>query len=130
MGIHKITSQVIDYAERAADMADAAQGKHHRRTSGSGWLLLPASGAAVYALLRSERFSRQAKGVIQDAKTRATELPEDLLTLVRETVNGDGASSRAEGQASRQTSSARKPASGRKTTARKRTARKTASASR
>ena len=61
-GIQKFSAQVIDYAERLSDMADAAQGK--RRGSGvrvSRWMLLPASGAAVYALLQSDRFSRQAK---------------------------------------------------------------------
>lgn len=125
MGIHKITSQVIDYAERVADMADAAQGKHHRRDGKSGWLLLPASGAAVYALLRSERFSRQAKGVIDDAKTRASELPEDLIGLVREAVNGNGATQTGR-QASRPTSPPRTRSSSRKTAARKTTARKTA----
>ena len=122
-GIHRVTSQVIDYAERVADMADAAQGKHRRSGGKARWLFLPASGAAMYALLRSDSLSRQAKGVIDDAKARASELPEDLVTLVRETVDGSG-------QARRQTPPPRKRGSARKTAARKTTTRKTTSASR
>ena len=30
-GIHKFSAQVIDYAERLSDVADAAQGKNHRQ---------------------------------------------------------------------------------------------------
>jgi hypothetical protein len=128
-GIHKVTSQVIDYAERVSAMADAAQGRHRRPAGKTSWLLLPASGAAMYALLRNDRFSRQAKGVLEDAKTRASELPEDLIALVRETV--DGSSTPTGGQARRQTSAPRKRSSSRsKASTRKTTPRKAASASR
>src|SRR6187200_443229 len=88
-GIHKFSAQVIDYAERLSDVADAAQGKNHSHRhapSTTRWLLLPASGAALYALVKSDAFSRQAKEVIDDAKTRASELPEDLIGLVRQTT--------------------------------------------
>ena len=86
-GIHTFSSQVIDYAERLSDMADAAEGKHrHRRRATTRWLLLPASGAALYALLRSDSFSRQAKEVVDEAKTRASELPDDLVSRVRQTA--------------------------------------------
>jgi hypothetical protein len=86
-GVHKFSARVIDYAERLSDVADAAQGKNHRRAgSTTRWLLLPASGAALYALIRSESFSRQAKDAIDDAKTRAAELPEELIGLVRQTT--------------------------------------------
>jgi len=86
-GVHKFSARVIDYAERLSDVADAAQGKNHRRAgSTTRWLLLPASGAALYALVRSESFSRQAKDAIDDAKTRAAELPEELIGLVRQTT--------------------------------------------
>lgn len=61
--IQKLSSQVIDYAERVSDMADAAQGKHHQRAGlTSRWLLLPASGAALYALVKSDALARPAKG--------------------------------------------------------------------
>jgi len=69
--IQKLSSQVIDYAERVSDMADAAQGKHHQRTGlTTRWLLLPASGAALYALVKSDAFSRPAKEVMDEAKAR------------------------------------------------------------
>ena len=65
-GIHKFSAQVIDYAERLSDVADAAQGKNHRQAgSAKRWLLLPASGAALYAIVKSDSFSRQAKEVME-----------------------------------------------------------------
>jgi hypothetical protein len=84
--IQKFSAQVIDYAERLSGMADVAQGKHHRRDTMGRWIALPASGAAIYALVRSDFFSRQAKDVIDEAKSRASELPDDLMTRIRETV--------------------------------------------
>jgi hypothetical protein len=121
-GIHKFSAQMIDYAERLSDVADAAQGKNHSHrhaASTTRWLLLPASGAALYALVKSDAFSRQAKEVIDDAKTRASELPEDLIGLVRQTTersssqNGSTRSRTATQRkrtASRRRSVARKPA--------------------
>jgi hypothetical protein len=125
-GIHRFSSQVIDYAERLSNMADAAEGKHRHRVGGTTrWLLLPASGAALYALLRSDSFSRQAKEVVDEAKTRATELPEDLAARVRQTTgrtagrtsgarNGNGAQRSAAGsrkKGSQRTTRTRKTAS-------------------
>jgi hypothetical protein len=83
--IHKLSEQVIDYAERAADVADAAKGKGKSNGVGSRWLLLPAAGAAFYALVRSDFFTRRAKEVAGEAKTRASELPDDLMKAVRQT---------------------------------------------
>ena len=122
-GIHKFSSQVIDYAERLSDVADAAQGKNHQRAgSTTRWLLLPASGAALYALVKSESFSRQAKDVMDDAKTRAAELPEELIGLVRQTTE------RSSGQNG---STQSRPATRKKTTTRRRSpARKPAAAKR
>ena len=120
-GIHKFSAQVIDYAERLSDVADAAQGKNHsyRHTaSAKRWLLLPASGAALYALVKSDSFSRPAKEVIDDAKTRAAELPEELIGLVRQTT--DRSSSQNGGTRSRPTGTQRKrTASRRRSVARK-----------
>ena len=48
-GIQRLSSHVIDYAERLSNMADAAEGKHQRGGTMGRWLVLPASGAAVYA---------------------------------------------------------------------------------
>ena len=74
--IQKLSSQVIDYAERVSDMADAAQGKHQRSSLAGRWLLLPASGAALYALVKSDALSRPAKQVMGEAK----HVPPNCLT--------------------------------------------------
>jgi hypothetical protein len=95
--VQKFSSQVIDYAERLSTMADAAEGKR-QKTGAARWLLLPASGAALYALVRSDSFSRQAKGVMKGAKTRAAELPDDLLTRVRETTRAGETAQRGSSQ--------------------------------
>jgi hypothetical protein len=42
------------------------------------WLILPAAGAGLYALVTSGFFTRQAKEVLDGAKSRASELPDDL----------------------------------------------------
>jgi hypothetical protein len=117
-GIHKFSARVIDYAERLSDVADAAQGKNHQRAgSATRWMLLPASGAALYALVKSESFSRQAKGVVDDAKTRAAELPEELIGLVRQTT--ERSSSQNGSTQSRAATSRKKPATRRRSAARK-----------
>jgi hypothetical protein len=126
--IQKLSAQVIDYAERVSEIADVAQGKHQQRVGrGTRWLLLPASGAALYALIKSDSFSRQAKDVMDEAKSRASELPEDLMTRVRQSAPSKNGS-----QSSSSTTRSRSTGSARKTTAsRKRTpARKTTTASR
>ena len=51
------------------------------------WVVLPASGAALFAVVRSDFFSRQAKEVMDEAKTRASELPDDLMSRVRQTAD-------------------------------------------
>lgn len=95
--VQKFSSQVIDYAERLSTMADAAEGKR-RKAGAARWLLLPASGAALYALVKSDSFSRQAKGVMKEAKSRAAELPDDLLTRVRETTRTGESAQRGSSQ--------------------------------
>jgi hypothetical protein len=100
--IHRVSEQVIDYAERLSNIADAAEGKGRRRgTHGTrNWILLPATGAALYAVVRSDFFARQARGIIDEAKTRAAELPDDLMARVQETTG-----SSAPASTSRRTSS-------------------------
>jgi hypothetical protein len=83
--IHKLSEQVIDYAERAANVADAAKGKGKGDGSGARWLILPAAGAALYAFVKSDFFTRGAKVVAGEAKSRASELPDDLMKAVRQT---------------------------------------------
>ena len=95
-GIQSISEQVIDYAERVSDMADAAQGRHRRVGSTlTRWVVLPASGAALFALARSNYVSRQAKDVVDGAKSRASELPDDLMSRVRQVGNGSTTTSPA-----------------------------------
>jgi hypothetical protein len=84
--VHKFSERVIDMAERLEDVADAVQGKGKSRGGVSTrWLLLPAAGAGLYALATNNSFGRHAKGVIDQAKTRASELPEDLMGRIRQT---------------------------------------------
>jgi hypothetical protein len=117
-GIHQFSARMIDYAERLSDVADAAQGRNHQRAgSATRWLLLPASGAALYAFVKSESFSRQAKDVIGDAKTRAAELPEELIGLVRQTAAGGTTRN-----GSTQSRSQSRPAAQKKPSARRRSA--------
>jgi hypothetical protein len=106
--INKFSNYVIDYAERLSDMADAAEGK--RKGMDMRPLILPAAGAVVFALVRSEAFTRQAKDVMEEAKSRASDLPDELLRRVRQTSQ----SSRRNGS-QRTTSTASRPSSSRKT---------------
>jgi hypothetical protein len=95
-GIQSLSEYVIDYAERASDMADAAQGRHRRVGSTlTRWVVLPVSGAALFALARSNFVSRQAKDVVDGAKSRASELPDDLISRVRQVANGSTTTSRS-----------------------------------
>jgi hypothetical protein len=86
-GVHRFSDSVIDLAERLSNVADAAAGNPPAkgRNGGAGttrWVLLPAAGAGLYALVKSDFFSRQAKGVVDEAKTRASDLPNDLMKRV------------------------------------------------
>jgi hypothetical protein len=117
--INKLSERVIEYAERASAMSDAAQGKKRIRGSGTmQWLLLPAAGAGLYAVMRSRAFTRQAKDAVSEAKTRAAELPDDLLGLVRQSSSASSSSSsktRASQNGSKRRSTTR--AAGRRKTA-------------
>ena len=83
--MNKFSEQVIDLAERFADITDAAQGKGNRKSMGARWLIIPAAGAGLYALGASGSFKHGAKKVISQAKERASELPEDLMNRVQQT---------------------------------------------
>ena len=115
-GIQEFSERVITYATRLSDVADAAQG---RRRSGGSRLRWTASGVALLALVRSDFFARQAKEVVNEAKTLASDLPDDLMAVVRQT----GASSSSTG-AAKTNGATHGSASGAKTKARKTTARK------
>jgi hypothetical protein len=109
--INKFSERVIDLAERLEDVADAAEGKGRRRSgSGARWLILPAAGAGLYALATNASFARQAKDAVDQAKTRASELPDDLMSRIRQ--SSSTSASRSGGQSSRRkSSSARKTSS-------------------
>ena len=119
MDVQGLAERVIDLAERISDVADAAAGKHRRRPSVfTRWLVLPATGAGLYALAKSDFFSQQAKIVVDEAKTLASELPDDLVNSVRQAsqspTKSTGSSSasaqrrtnRSSGQRRRRTTSA------------------------
>ena len=119
--IHKLSARVIDYAERLSDVADAAEGKGRRSGRKARWVVLPATGAALYALTKSDFFSRQARGVARDAKALASELPDDLMARVQQTSSA----SASRGNGARQSGSSR-----RKTSSRSRQSTRTSSARR
>jgi len=94
--INKFSEQVIDLAERLANVADAAKGKDTKTMRPKArWVLLPASGAGIYALTTSRGFTRQAKTVVDEAKARASDLPDELVSRVHEaTGSANGRSNR------------------------------------
>jgi hypothetical protein len=119
--MHKLSDQLIDYAERMSDVADAAQGKRRRRGFlTSRWFVLPAAGAGLWALVRSDSFSRQAREVVDDAKSRASELPDDLVRRVRQTTRST--STRGRSTTTNGSGSRAQGATGARTTTRKRRA--------
>jgi hypothetical protein len=108
--VNRLSEQVIEFAERASAMSDAAQGKKAVRSRGLGrWLLLPAAGAGLYAMAKNKTVTRRAKGAMDDAKARASELPDELLGRVRQTSQPSTTSASRNGSASRRrTSTSRK----------------------
>lgn len=116
--IQKLSTHLVDYAERLSDMADAAEGKRQRGGIKARWFVLPATGAALYALVRSDSVKKPTKQVMGEAKTRAAELPSDLLGRVREATGSEA--SQNGGSQSRSASSSRKRQSSSKRTAKSR----------
>jgi hypothetical protein len=114
--VQNFSKHVIDYAERLADMADAAEGHGKRKMGLTRWLVLPAVGAGLYAFATSGR----TKGVMEDAKAKASELPEDLVKRVRQNT----------GTTSRSTTGSSGNGSSRKTQSSKSSSRRTSGASR
>jgi hypothetical protein len=113
--MNKFSEQVIDLAERFADITDAAQGKGNRKSMGARWLVIPAAGAGLYALGASGSFKRSAKKVMSQAKERASELPEDLMNRVQQT-SGTTESRSTSGRPATRKSTTRRRQSRRKTT--------------
>jgi hypothetical protein len=110
--VHEFSDRVIDLAERLSNVADAAAGNH--KADGmvaKRWLLLPAAGAVLYAVAKSDFVTSRAKGALDGATTRASELQDDLLETVRQTPQKSSRPSG--GQRTRRTTSARKTKSAR-----------------
>lgn len=107
--VKRFSEQVIEYAERLGNMADAAEGKEPGRAPRARWLILPAAGAGLYALTTSGAFTRQAREAAKDAKERAAELPEALFSRVQQaTSNGSASSGRQSSRRSTRSGSRRK----------------------
>jgi hypothetical protein len=106
--IYRVSDRIVDMGERLADMADAVRGKGNRQGRGTTrWLLLPAAGAGLFALGASGSFRRQAKEVIDQAKERASDLPDDLAGRVQQ-ATGATSGNRSKASASRGGSQRRK----------------------
>jgi hypothetical protein len=102
--MNKFSEGLVDLAERFADVTDAAQGRGNRQGGKlrARWVLIPAAGAGLYALGASGSLMRQAKSVVRQAKELAADLPDDLMTRVRQaaSVSGDGQNSGTRTQSS------------------------------
>jgi hypothetical protein len=98
--MNRFSERLIDVAERFADVVDAAEGKGGRKSGpGARWLVLPAAGAAAYALATSSSsLARQTRGLMRKAKDRATDLPDtDLFNRVKEVTGVEEESSPGSG---------------------------------
>ena len=94
--VKKMSEGLIDFAERFADVVDAAQGRGARKASGGAkWLILPAAGAGVYALATSSSaLARRTRKLMSRAKDRATDLPDaDLFGRVKEVTGTEQSAS-------------------------------------
>jgi hypothetical protein len=101
--VNRFSEGLIDVAERFADVVDSAQGKGARKGgSGVKWLVLPAAGAAAYALATSSSsVARRTRKMMVRAKDRASDLPDaDLFGRVKEVTGmAEGSSSGSGGRA-------------------------------
>jgi hypothetical protein len=89
--IKKISEQIVEVGERLGSVADAARGKDGRSGAlRARWLLLPAAGAGLYALATTRTFTRQAKEVVGEVKTRASDLPDELISRVHQATSSSG----------------------------------------
>lgn len=124
--MNRFSERLIDVAERFADVVDAAEGKGGRKSGpGARWLVLPAAGAAAYALATSgSSLARKTRGLMRSAKDRATDLPDaDLFTRVKE-VTGLEEESAPASSSRKQTSNRRSGAQARSTGTTRKTARR------
>jgi hypothetical protein len=101
--IDRFSERLVDLAERFADVTDAAQGRGNRQGGiRARWFVVPAAAAGVYLLGASGSLRRQAGSVAKQAKDRASDLPDDLMSRVH--------------RATRKTTTSRAGSNGRSTT--------------
>jgi Flp pilus assembly protein TadB len=122
--VNRFSERLIDVAERFADVVDAAQG-NGSRSSGvrARWLVLPAAGAAAYALATSRSSTaRRTRGLMRRAKDRATDLPDaDLVGRVKEVTGlAEQGSSAPNGQTRKTNNRAQSQGRGRASTTQRR----------
>jgi hypothetical protein len=112
--IDRFSERLVDLAERFADVTDAAQGRGNRQGGiRPRWFLLPAAAAGVYLLGASGSLRRQAGNVAKQAKDRAAELPDDLMSRVhqatrRPTTSGARSNGRSRTRSTGRTQSRRR----------------------
>jgi hypothetical protein len=81
--IDRFSERLVDLAERFADVTDAAQGRGNRQGGiRARWFVVPAAAAGIYMLGASGSLRRQAGNVAKQAKDRAADLPDDLMSRV------------------------------------------------
>ena len=81
----RFSERLVEMAERFADVTDAAQGRGNRQGGiRARWVALPAAAAGIYLLGASGSLRRQAGNVAKQAKDRAADLPDDLMSRVHQ----------------------------------------------
>lgn len=108
--VKKISEQIVDLGERLGNVADAAKGKDSGGAPRARWLVLPAAGAGLYALATSGTFARQAKDVVSDVSTRASDLPDELMRRVHRATTTSSSSNGRKSSSTRSRSRRRKTA--------------------
>ena len=126
--MNRFSERLIDVAERFADVVDAAEGKGARKGGpGARWLVLPAAGAAAYALATSSSsLARKTRGLMQKARTAPPTFRTRTCSDRVKEVTGDESS--AKSRKWTQGSRSQSRAGGTKRTSQSQTRRKTASA--
>ena len=96
----RFSERLVDLAERFADVTDAAQGRGNRQGGiRARWFVVPAAAAGIYMLGASGSLRRQAGNVAKQAKDRAADLPDDLMTRVhRATRKSPSSGTRSNGR--------------------------------
>jgi hypothetical protein len=101
MDIQGFSERVIQLGERMSDVADAAAGKRRSPSAFTRLVVLPAMGAGLYALAKSDFLGQQAKVAVKEAKTRGSDLSDDLVNSVRQASQSPTKSSSARSASSR-----------------------------